>query len=78
MPGGTSREQDLGEAAEPEDSGGRFYHLSPGLSYGFGRDVQAYAFYQWAAYQYVKSVQFTSDSTAVAGLSARFQTAAPP
>jgi hypothetical protein len=66
------RERDGGDQAEPEESGGRAYYLSPGASYAFTHDVQMYGFYQWAGYQYVNGVQLTADAAAVLGVSLRF------
>jgi Putative MetA-pathway of phenol degradation len=64
--------RDSGAEAEPENSGGTFVFLSPGLSYAITKNVQLYAFYQHALYQYVNGVQLTADWSAVAGISARF------
>jgi hypothetical protein len=66
------REKDSGDEVEPEDSGGRSVFVSPGIAYAIRHDVQLYAFYQWAAYQYVNGVQLTANSASVAGASLRF------
>jgi hypothetical protein len=64
--------RDSGAEAEPENSGGQFYFLSPGVSFAITKNVQLYAFYQQALYQYVNGVQLTADWSAVAGITARF------
>jgi len=66
------RGRDSGANAEPEDSGGRWLFLSPGVSVSLTRDVLAYAFVQLPLYQYVNGVQLTADRGAMVGLSARF------
>jgi hypothetical protein len=64
--------RDSGQQAEPQNSGGQFYFLSPGLSFAITKDVQLYGFYQQALYQYVNGVQLTANWAAVAGITARF------
>lgn len=64
--------RDRGAAAEPDDSGGRFLFLSPGVSYQVADAVRAYAFYQQPLYQYVNGVQLTAKHAFVVGLSTRF------
>jgi hypothetical protein len=64
--------RDSGTQAEPDDSGGKFLFLSPGLSYAFSRTLQAYAFVQLPLYQYVNGVQLVADRAFAVGLSARF------
>lgn len=66
------RGKDAGDNAEPEDTGGRFVHLSPGLSIGLGDKMQFYGFVQLPLYQDVNGVQLTADWAAVAGISLRF------
>jgi hypothetical protein len=66
------RSRDSGAQAEPEDTGGKFMFLSPGLSYAFTKTVQAYAFFHKPIYQHVNGVQLTSDWSAVAGVTMRF------
>ena len=66
------RGKDSGGQAEPGDSGGRAWYLSPGFSYAFTRDLQAYAFLQLPLYQYVNGVQLTASKSAVIGMSANF------
>ena len=58
--------------AEPEDSGGRSWFLSPGLSYAVTRDVRFYGFVQVPVYQYINGVQLGTRTGAVLGLNARF------
>jgi hypothetical protein len=66
------KDRDKGLEAEPEDSGGKFVFVSPGLSYVIVKNVQLYGFVQLPIYQYVNGVQLTADWAAVAGISARF------
>ena len=66
------KDRDQGSEAEPEDSGGNFVFVSPGLSYVLGKNVQLYGFVQLPLYQYVNGVQLTTDWAAVAGISTRF------
>jgi len=66
------RGRDSGAEAEPEDSGGDFAFIGPGLSYSLGRDTQLYGFVQVPLYQYVNGVQLTADWSLVAGLATRF------
>jgi len=63
---------DSGAQAEPEDSGGKFLHLSPGASYSFTPSFQAYAFIQLPLYQYVNGVQLTAQRAYAIGVTARF------
>jgi hypothetical protein len=66
------RGRDSGVEAEPEDSGQRALHVSPGVSWSLGRDAQLYAFVQVPLYQRVNGVQLTADWSALAGVSFRF------
>jgi hypothetical protein len=66
------KDRDRGSEAEPDDSGGKFVFVSPGLSYVIVKNVQLYGFVQLPLYQYVNGVQLTADWAAVAGFSARF------
>jgi len=66
------RGRDSGAQAEPDDTGGKFVFVSPGLSYAVARNVQLYGFLQKPIYQYVNGVQLTADWSAVIGISARF------
>jgi hypothetical protein len=63
---------DQGLQAEPEDSGGKFLFLSPGMSYAFSRTFQAYGFLQLPLYQDVKGVQLVADYAVTVGFSVRF------
>jgi len=69
---GLYRGRDSGSEAEPEDSGGRYLFLTPGVSYALTGNVQVYAFYQQSLYQYVNGVQLTAPWSATAGVAARF------
>ncbi|GAB3764006.1 hypothetical protein GCM10028796_18280 [Ramlibacter monticola] len=66
------KKRDSGAEAEPEDSGGRFVYLSPGLSYKLGERFLAYAYYQLPLYQYVNGVQLTTSRAFVVGVSTHF------
>jgi hypothetical protein len=61
-----------GAEAEPEDSGGRYAAVSPGLSYAISDSTQIYAFVQLPIAQYVNGVQLTADKSIVVGWSGRF------
>ncbi len=63
---------DSGARAEPEDSGGVFVQLSPGISVALGDKTQLYGFVQVPLYQYVNGVQLIADWSVAAGLSHRF------
>ena len=69
---GLFKSRDAGENAEPEDSGGKSFHLSPGISIVATQDVRVYGFLQVPLYQYVNGVQLTARRAAVLGVSARF------
>jgi hypothetical protein len=66
------RNRDHGINAEPEDSGGTFVFVSPGVSVALTPKVQLFAFAQLPLYQYVNGVQLTSSWAASAGVSVRF------
>ena len=66
------KERDAGANAEPEDSGGTFVHLSPGVGVTLGAKTQLYGFVQLPLYQEVNGVQLTADWSIAAGLSHRF------
>jgi hypothetical protein len=60
-----AKRRDRGANAEPDDSGGRFLFLSPGLSYKLGERFLVYAYYQQPLYQHVNGVQLTADRAVV-------------
>lgn len=66
------KRRDSGAQAEPDDSGGRFLSISPGLSYAVTDAIQLYGFFQKPVYQHVNGVQLTADNAFVIGLSSRF------
>jgi hypothetical protein len=66
------RDRDDGDEAEPEDSGGEFVYVSPGLSVALGSSAQAYLFLQLPLYQHVNGVQLTADWAFASGVSLRF------
>lgn len=65
-------DSDDGAEAEPENSGGLFVFLSPGLSIEAGDALQLYAFLQQSLYQDVEGVQLTAEQSLAIGLSSRF------
>src|SRR5258706_8186113 len=66
------KDRDSGANAEPEDTGGTFVHLSPGVSVAVGEKTQLYGFVQLPIYQDVNGVQLVADWSVAAGLSHRF------
>jgi hypothetical protein len=64
-----AKDRDQGINAEPDESGGQFVFISPGLSYLLTSHLQLYGFVQLPLYQYVNGTQLTADWSAVAGLS---------
>ena len=66
------KDHDQGVNAEPEESGGRYAYLSPGMSHGFTPRLQLYGFVQLPLYQYVTGTQITADWSAIAGVSWKF------
>ena len=66
------RSRDSGAEAEPEDTGGRFVYVSPGVSYAIAKNMQIYGFVQKPVYQHVNGVQITANWSALMGLSVRF------
>lgn len=64
--------RDSGANAEPDDTGGTFVHLSPGVSVALGDKTQLYGFVQVPLYQRVNGVQLVADWSVAAGLSHRF------
>jgi len=69
---GLFRGRDSGVQAEPGNSGGRSWFLSPGVSLAVTRDVRVYGFIQAPVYQYVNGVQLGTRPGAALGLSAKF------
>ena len=61
-----------GANANPQDTGGTFVNISPGLRYALSPDLDIYGFLQQPIYQHVNGVQLTSDWSALAGVSQRF------
>jgi len=66
------KDRDSGANAEPEDTGGTFVHLSPGVSVTLGDKTQLYGFVQLPLYQDVNGVQLVAEWSIAAGLSHRF------
>lgn len=66
-----NKARDHGANAEPDESGGRFVYLSPGISHALTPRLQVYGFAQLPLRQYVNGTQLTADWSAIAGLSWR-------
>ena len=64
--------RDQGLEAEPDDTGGRFLFLSPGVSYAFSRQTQAYAFLQLPIHQDLNGVQLVAKYSIAVGVNMRF------
>ena len=69
---GLYRGRDSGANAEPDDSGGKSWFVSPGFSFALGQDAQIYGFYQLPIYQYVNGVQLVARKASTIGVSVRF------
>lgn len=67
-----AKQRDSGPAAEPEDSGGRFLSISPGLAWNVTDRIQVYTFLQKPVYQRVNGVQLVASKAIVVGMSTRF------
>jgi Putative MetA-pathway of phenol degradation len=66
------KRRDRGANAEPDESGGKYLYLSPGVSYAFGGGLQGSFYVQVPLYQNVNGIQLTQSTSYVAGLSYRF------
>ncbi len=66
------KDQDAGENAEPDDTGGTFVHVSPGFGVELGEKTRLYGFVQLPLFQDVNGVQLTADWSLAAGISHRF------
>jgi hypothetical protein len=66
------KRRDSGANAEPDESGGKYVYLSPGLSYGFATGVQIYGYVQVPLYQNVTGIQLTQSTSYVVGVSYDF------
>lgn len=69
---GLIRDKDSGDEAEPDDSGGEYLYLSPGVSLTVSHSVQVFAFLQQPLYQHVNGVQLTADNGYVLGINGQF------
>jgi hypothetical protein len=63
---------DSGAEAEPNDSGGRWVFLSPGLAVAVTKGVSLYGFVQLPLYQYVNGVQLVANRAYAVGASIQF------
>ena len=66
------KRRDSGDNAEPDESGGKYVYVSPGLTYAFARGFQIYGYVQVPLYQNVNGIQLTQSTSYVAGVSYRF------
>ncbi len=66
------RAHDSGANAEPDDTGGSFLYISPGIAYAMGPNTQVYGFVQLPVYTYVNGVQLTTGKSISVGISQRF------
>jgi hypothetical protein len=60
------------DADQPNDTGGEFVYLSPGVSWNLTKALQLYGFVQLPLYQKVNGVQLVADYALMVGLSTRF------
>ena len=66
------KRRDSDANAEPDESGGKYVYVSPGLSYSFAQGFQIYGYAQVPLYQNVNGVQLTQSTSYVVGMSYRF------
>ena len=69
---GHEQGRDSGAEAEPDDSGGQYFFISPGVSVSVTPQVQIFALAQLPIYQYVNGGQLTASWGATAGIGWRF------
>jgi hypothetical protein len=66
------KRRDSGANAEPDESGGKYVFISPGISYAFAGGFQIFGYIQVPLYQNVNGVQLTQRAGYVAGVGYRF------
>ncbi len=66
---GLHKGNDSGAQAEPEDSGGDYLFISPGLSLALSQPLSVFGFVQLPLYQRVNGVQLTADVGGIVGVS---------
>jgi hypothetical protein len=66
------RGRDSGAQAEPDESGGTYVFISPGVSVNIGHHLQLFGLVQLPVYQYLNGLQLTADWGATAGVGYRF------
>ena len=69
---GRYKRRDSGANAEPDESGGRYVFLSPGLSFMVTPSLEIYGYVQVPLYQNVNGVQLTQDRNFLVGASYHF------
>ncbi len=65
------KDRDQGVNAEPEESGGSYVYLSPGINHALTPRLQVYGFVQLPLYQYVNGTQLIASKSMMIGLSWR-------
>ena len=68
----SNKARDQGENAEPEDTGGSFVYLSPGISYSFSPNLLIYSFINHRVSQAVNGNQLGSKDNFLVGFNTRF------
>ncbi|MEO6023194.1 MAG: TonB-dependent receptor [Burkholderiales bacterium] len=69
---GRYKRRDRGSNAEPDESGGRYVFLSPGVSFMVAPGLEIYGYVQVPLYQNVNGVQLTQDRNFLVGVSYHF------
>lgn len=64
--------RDSGSEAEPDNSGGRYVFISPGVTFAITSKVNVYGFVQLPIYQYVNGLQLVAKQAYSVGVSAQF------
>ena len=63
------KDRDQGINAEPDETGGRYAYLSPGVSHTLSSRLQVFGFVQLPLYQFVNGTQLSVDKSATIGIS---------
>lgn len=63
------KDHDQGINAEPDETGGRYAYLSPGVSHALSSRLQVFGFVQLPLYQFVNGTQLSVDKSATIGIS---------
>ena len=65
------KDRDQGINAEPDETGGRYAYLSPGVNHALSSRLQVFGFVQLPLYQFVNGTQLSVDKSATIGISWR-------